>query len=79
MNSPEAEHSSEDRKDFSDQIPNRDTTNMTTETNPKEEEISQLEEEDSEPLRVNQDSTEVEVKTKEINQSKGEYHLWRLK
>ena len=75
MNNPEADHNPEDRRNSSDLIPNRDIIDTKAEINPREEEISQLEVEDSEPHKVNQDSTEVEVKTKEISQSKGEYHL----
>ena len=75
MNIPEADQIPEDRKDTLDLIPNLDTTDLKVEIDPREEEISHLEVEDSEPHRASQDFSEVEVKMKEKNQSKGEFHL----
>ena len=74
-NIPEADQNSEDRKDISDLIPNRDITNTKVEIDPREEEISLLEVEDSEPHKASQDSSGVEAKMKETSRSKGEYHL----
>ena len=79
VNIPEADQIPEDRNDISDPTPNRDTTDMKVEIDPREEEISHLEVEDSEPHRVSQDSSEVEAKMKETSQSKGESHHWKLK
>ena len=66
---------SEDKRDTTDQTPNRDTTDLKAETDPREEEISLLEEEDLEPLKANQDFSEVEVKLTARSQSKGRFHL----
>ena len=75
MNNPEVYNNTEDKRNTLDLILNRDIIDTRAEITPREEEISQLEVEDSEPHRANQDSTEVEVKLKEINQSKGESHV----
>ena len=75
VNIPEADQIPEARKDISDQILNRDITDTKVEIDPREEEISPLEVEDSEPHRASQDFSGVEVRMKETSQSKGEYHL----
>ena len=75
VNKQEVDNNIEDKRNTSDQILNLDIIDTRAEIAPREEEINQLEVEDSEPHRANQDSTEVEVKLKEINQSKGESHL----
>ena len=74
-NIPEADQNSEDRKDISDLISNRDITNTKAEIDPREEEISPLEVEDSEPHKASHDFSEVEAKMKETSRSKEEYHL----
>ena len=70
----EEDLTSEDRKDSTDPTPNRATTDLKVETDPREEEISPLEEENSEPLRANQDSFEAEASKTEKSQSKGGFH-----
>ena len=71
----EEDLNSEDRKDSTDQTPNLATTDLRAETDPREGEISPLEEEDSELVKVNQDSIEAEANKTEISQSKGGFHL----
>ena len=76
----EADRSPEDRKDTTDQTLNLATINMKVDRDPRDlEEISLLEEEDSDNLRANQDSSGVEVKMSETNQFKEGFHLWKKK
>ena len=65
----------EDKRDTTDQILNLATIDLKVETDPREEEISHLEEEDSEPPKASQDSFGVGAKMIETNQSKGGFHL----
>ena len=75
VNIKEADPIPEDKSATLDLILNLDTIDSRVETDPKAEEISHLEEEDSEPPKANQDFSGVGAKMKETNQSKGEFHL----
>ena len=75
VNIQEADKIPEARKDILDLILNRDITDTKVEIDPREEEISLLEVEDSEHHKANQDSSGVEAKMKETSRSKEEYHL----
>ena len=79
VNNREEDLISEDKRNTTDQTPNQDIIDLKAETDPREEEISLLEEEDLEPLKASQDFSEVEVKLTARSQSKGGFHLLKRK